>query len=148
MDKRTVATVTVIGGLIIFGLKLLAFFVSGSIALLSDALESVVNIIAAIMMFISVRISAKPADTEHLYGHEKVENISAVVERALVRELAQFARRKRDQVALVSVPQVIEDIVRLLSHDPRSRNVRIETRLDGSLPGVRARVESAGEFRG
>lgn len=84
MDKRTVATVTVIGGLIIFGLKLLAFFVSGSIALLSDALESVVNIIAAIMMFISVRISAKPADTEHLYGHEKVENISAFVEGALV----------------------------------------------------------------
>ena len=84
MDKRTVATVTVIGGLIIFGLKLLAFFVSGSIALLSDALESVVNIIASIMMFISVRISAKPADTDHLYGHEKVENISAFVEGALV----------------------------------------------------------------
>lgn len=84
MDKRTVATVTVIGGLIIFGLKLLAFFVSGSIALLSDALESVVNIVASIMMFISVRISAKPADTEHLYGHEKVENISAFIEGALV----------------------------------------------------------------
>ena len=84
MDKRTVATVTVIGGLVIFGLKLLAFFVSGSIALLSDALESIVNIVASIMMFISLRISAKPADTDHLYGHEKVENISAFVEGALV----------------------------------------------------------------
>ncbi len=84
MDKRTVATVTVIGGLVIFGLKLLAFFISGSIALLSDALESIVNIIASIMMFISIRISARPADTDHLYGHEKIENISAFVEGALV----------------------------------------------------------------
>ena len=84
MDKRTVATVTVIGGIVIFSLKLLAFFVSGSIALLSDALESIVNIIASIIMFVSVRISSKPADTDHLYGHEKVENISAFVEGALV----------------------------------------------------------------
>lgn len=74
----------VIGGFVVFCLKLAAFFISGSVALLSDALESIVNIVASFIMFISVRISGAPADTDHPYGHEKVENISAFVEGALV----------------------------------------------------------------
>jgi len=84
MNKHNIATITVICGFIVFGLKLMAFFISGSIALLSDALESIVNIIASIMMFVSVRISSKPADESHHYGHEKVENISAFIEGSLV----------------------------------------------------------------
>jgi cation diffusion facilitator family transporter len=74
----------VIGGFIVFCLKLAAFFISGSVALLSDALESIVNIIASFMMVISVRISGTPADMDHPYGHQKVENISAFIEGALV----------------------------------------------------------------
>ncbi len=84
MNKRTMATVTIVGGFIVLGLKLLAFVISGSIALLSDALESIVNVIASFMMFLSVRISEKPADESHQYGHQKVEGISAFVEGALV----------------------------------------------------------------
>jgi cation diffusion facilitator family transporter len=74
----------IIGGLIVFCFKLAAFFVSGSVALLSDALESIVNIIASFIMFISIRISGTPADIDHPYGHEKIENISAFIEGALV----------------------------------------------------------------
>jgi cation diffusion facilitator family transporter len=84
VDKRTISVITLIGGFIIFGLKLLAFLVSGSIALLSDALESIVNIVASFMMFVSVRVSGKPADPSHHYGHEKIESISAFIEGALV----------------------------------------------------------------
>jgi cation diffusion facilitator family transporter len=84
VNKRTVAVITVIGGFVIFGLKLLAFTISGSIALLSDALESIVNIVASILMFFSVKISGKPADFDHNYGHEKIENISAFIEGVLV----------------------------------------------------------------
>ena len=73
-----------IGGFVVFCLKLAAFFISGSVALLSDALESVVNIVASFLMFVCVRISGTPADRDHPYGHEKVENISAFVEGALV----------------------------------------------------------------
>jgi cation diffusion facilitator family transporter len=84
VNKLTVAVITVIGGFVIFGLKLLAFAVSGSIALLSDALESIVNIVASIMMFFSVKMSGKPPDSNHNYGHEKIENISAFIEGVLV----------------------------------------------------------------
>ncbi|MCX6648598.1 MAG: cation diffusion facilitator family transporter [Candidatus Bathyarchaeota archaeon] len=84
MSKNQSATAAIIGGFIVFCLKLAAFFISGSVALLSDALESIVNIIASFMMFISIRISGAPADVDHPYGHEKVENISAFVEGALV----------------------------------------------------------------
>ena len=84
MKKRTVAFITVIGGFVIFGLKLIAFTISGSIALLSDALESIVNIVASILMFFSVKMSGKPADSNHTYGHEKIENISAFIEGVLV----------------------------------------------------------------
>jgi cation diffusion facilitator family transporter len=84
MDKGGSAALAVVGGFGILGLKLLAFFISGSVALLSDALESIVNIAASIMMLVSVRISGMPADPSHEYGHQKVENISAFVEGALI----------------------------------------------------------------
>jgi cation diffusion facilitator family transporter len=84
VNKNQSAMTAIIGGLIVFCFKLAAFFVSGSVALLSDALESIVNIIASFMMFISIRISGTPADIDHPYGHEKIENISAFIEGALV----------------------------------------------------------------
>jgi cation diffusion facilitator family transporter len=84
VSKNQSATMAVIGGFIVFCLKLAAFFLSGSVALLSDALESIVNIIASFMMVISIRISGTPADMDHQYGHQKVENISAFIEGALI----------------------------------------------------------------
>jgi cation diffusion facilitator family transporter len=84
VSKTKSATAAVLGGFLVFCLKLSAYFISGSVALLSDALESIVNIIASFMMFISIRISGTPADMDHPYGHEKVENISAFIEGALI----------------------------------------------------------------
>jgi len=84
VSKNQSATTAIVGGFVVFCLKLAAFFISGSVALLSDALESIVNIIASFMMFISIRISGSPADIDHPYGHQKVENISAFIEGALV----------------------------------------------------------------
>jgi len=61
-------------------IKLVAFFVSDSVALLSDALESIVNIAASGLMLFSVWISEKPADDSHNYGHQKIEEISCMLE--------------------------------------------------------------------
>jgi C4-dicarboxylate-specific signal transduction histidine kinase len=55
----------------------------------------------------------------------------------LLRELVDFARRRRDTVTLVSTNQVVEDVVRLLTHDPRARTVTIANRLAPKLPGIR-----------
>ncbi|MGD0817059.1 MAG: cation diffusion facilitator family transporter [Methanomassiliicoccales archaeon] len=84
MEKRQIASIVIIGGIVVFMLKLLAFFTSNSIALFSDALESIVNIAASIMMYIALVISEKPADENHHYGHKKAENISAFVEGVLI----------------------------------------------------------------
>jgi cation diffusion facilitator family transporter len=72
------------GGLFIFALKLVAWSISGSVALLSDALESIVNLVASGMMLVSVIVSEKPADESHQYGHEKAESISMLVEGGLI----------------------------------------------------------------
>lgn len=84
VKKQQVAMLVIVGGTLIFSLKLFAFLVSNSVALLSDAMESIINIVASIMMFISIRIADLPEDENHQYGHQKVENISAFVEGFLV----------------------------------------------------------------
>uniref|UniRef100_UPI0013D7820B cation diffusion facilitator family transporter n=1 Tax=Escherichia coli TaxID=562 RepID=UPI0013D7820B len=67
-------------GLIVLGLKLLAWRMTGSIALYSDALESTVNVATAIAALLAVRLAERPADANHPYGHHKAEYVSAVLE--------------------------------------------------------------------
>lgn len=68
----------------VLALKAGAWWLTGSVALLADALESVVNVAAAIGALIAIRFSALPADANHPYGHSKAEYLSAVVEGALI----------------------------------------------------------------
>lgn len=84
MKKNTAAIIAIGGGLIVFCIKFVAFYLSNSVALLSDALESIVNILASGMMFFSIYISEKPADDTHKYGHQKVEDISSAFEGILI----------------------------------------------------------------
>ena len=82
--KQQVAKLAVGVGLLIFFIKLVAYLISGSVALLSDALESIVNIVASIMMLASIRVAMMPADADHRYGHQRAENISCLVEGILI----------------------------------------------------------------
>ncbi|MBI0539618.1 cation transporter [Roseomonas sp. KE2513] len=66
------------------GLKLAAWWVTGSVALYSDALETVINVVAALTALVALRISAVPPDADHPYGHQKAEYFSAVIEGMLV----------------------------------------------------------------
>jgi cation diffusion facilitator family transporter len=65
-------------------LKTIAYFMTGSVGLLSDALESVVNLVGAIMALAMLTIAARPADEDHTYGHSKAEYFSSGVEGALI----------------------------------------------------------------
>ncbi|KLK92061.1 cadmium transporter [Microvirga vignae] len=71
-------------GALVFALKYAAYYLTGSIALYSDALESIINVVTAIAAFMAVRVSAAPADANHPYGHHKVEYFSAVLEGVLI----------------------------------------------------------------
>ena len=76
--------VSVAVGVLVLSLKALAALRTGSLALLSDAAESVVNVVAAIVATASIRYSIRPADANHPFGHGKVEYLSAGIEGALV----------------------------------------------------------------
>ncbi|MBP1883523.1 cation diffusion facilitator family transporter [Sinorhizobium mexicanum] len=68
----------------VMGLKMLAWWVTGSVALLSDGLESIVNVIAAVIAYAMIGYAAKPADATHPFGHHKAEYFSAVIEGVLI----------------------------------------------------------------
>ena len=70
--------------LVVLGLKAVAWWLTGSVALLADALESIVNVAAAAAALAAVRYSALPADANHPYGHAKAEYFSAVLEGVLI----------------------------------------------------------------
>ena len=71
-------------GVTVLLLKGVAWRLTGSVALLSDALESIVNVVASFAMLLAVRIARLPADNNHPYGHGKAEYLSAVLEGALI----------------------------------------------------------------
>lgn len=75
---------SVLVGIIVLLLKYLAYAVTGSAALYSDALESIINIVAAGAAVVALRVSAMPADENHPYGHQKAEYFSAVLEGVLI----------------------------------------------------------------
>jgi len=75
---------SIIVAVAVLGLKVLAWRITGSVALYSDALESTVNVIAALATFWAIRVSHKPADRDHQHGHHKAEYFSAVLEGVLI----------------------------------------------------------------
>ena len=83
-EKRTVATRSVYAAIAITGLKLVIGLSTGSLGILSEALHSGLDFVAAVVTLFSVRVSDKPADHDHQYGHGKVENFSAFIETGLL----------------------------------------------------------------
>ena len=81
-------------GLVVLALKYAAYLVTGSVALYSDALESIVNVATATAAFLAVHLSAVPPDAKHPYGHHKVEYLSAVGEGILIGVAALAILRK------------------------------------------------------
>lgn len=71
-------------GVVVLGLKALAWWLTGSVALLSDALESTVNVATAIVALLAIQFAARPADEGHPYGHHKAEFFSAVLEGVMI----------------------------------------------------------------
>lgn len=79
-----IAAGSILVGILVLGLKALAWRMTGSIALLSDALESTVNVATALAALIALRVAALPADAKHPYGHHKAEFFSAVLEGVMI----------------------------------------------------------------
>ena len=78
------AWISIAAAILTIALKSVAYFLTGSVGLLSDALESIVNLVGAIMALAMLTVAARPADDDHTYGHSKAEYFSSGVEGTLI----------------------------------------------------------------
>ncbi len=83
-EKSTVALSSIAGAFCITGLKIAVGLWTGSLGILSEAAHSGLDLLAAVITYLAVKFSAKPADKTHLYGHGKIESFSALIETALL----------------------------------------------------------------
>lgn len=95
MDKVTlVAASSIVIALVVMGIKYAAYLATGSVALFSDALESIVNLVTSIAAFWAIQVSRKPADKDHQFGHHKAEYFAAVLEGVLIVVAALLIARQ------------------------------------------------------
>ncbi len=83
-DLSRYAWLSIATGIVVFGLKMLAYFLTGSIGLLSDAMESTVNIVAAFVALVALKAASKPGDERHHFGLSKAEYFSALFEGLMI----------------------------------------------------------------
>ena len=84
ITKPRAAAVSIASNSILIALKLAAGAITGSVAILSEALHSMIDLIASVIAFVSVRRADEPADVDHPYGHEKLESLAASIEGMLI----------------------------------------------------------------
>jgi cation diffusion facilitator family transporter len=82
--KSAVATLSVVSNTVLVAAKLFIGFLIGSVSVISEAIHSGVDLVAAIIALVAVRTGGKPADQKHPFGHGKIENISGTVEAVLI----------------------------------------------------------------
>lgn len=83
-EKNRVAFLSVLAAVFLTGFKLIVGLLTGSLGILSEALHSALDMVAALITWFAVRLSDKPADKDHHYGHGKIENLSALIETLLL----------------------------------------------------------------
>lgn len=80
MEKNALALTSFMIALIMTAIKLLVGWTAGSLGILSEAVHSAIDTVAVLMTYLAVRVSEKPADTEHTYGHGKIESLAALLQ--------------------------------------------------------------------
>jgi cation diffusion facilitator family transporter len=121
---RRYAAISIVGAVATIALKGSAYVLTGSVGLLSDALESLVNLAAAIVAFIALSAAARPEDEDHRYGHSKAEYFSSGFEGALIMLAAAsiiytsvvrlLAPRPIHQIEIGAGISVVASIINLL----------------------------------
>ena len=82
--KVKVARLSIVSNTLLIIMKLAAGLISGSVSIISEAIHSSMDLVAAVIAFFSVKVSDNPPDSRHPYGHGKIENISGVIEAILI----------------------------------------------------------------
>jgi cation diffusion facilitator family transporter len=105
MDQKvSVARLSIISNTFLITLKVIVGFFTGSVSIISEAIHSFMDLLASVIAYFSVRISSKPADSQHNYGHGKFENISGIAEAGLIFIAAVW-------IIVEAVKKIIEPVV-------------------------------------
>lgn len=99
-NARSYTWLSIAAALVTMALKFVAYHLTGSVGLLSDAVESVVNLVAALVALWALWLAGRPADDEHHYGHTKAEYFSSGLEGALILVAA-------GSIAIAAVPRLL-----------------------------------------
>ncbi|MBP2033647.1 cation diffusion facilitator family transporter [Clostridium algifaecis] len=83
-EKTKVASLSILSNSSLITMKLIVGIITGSVSIISEAIHSTIDLAASLISFFSVKISSKPADAEHPYGHGKFEDVSGVIEAILI----------------------------------------------------------------
>ncbi|MHB8055670.1 MAG: cation diffusion facilitator family transporter, partial [Candidatus Aminicenantales bacterium] len=83
-EKNSAALSSVVAAVFLTGMKIVVGLATGSLGILAEAAHSGLDLVAAAMTLIAVRVSSRPADKNHTYGHGKIENLSAMLETTLL----------------------------------------------------------------
>jgi cation diffusion facilitator family transporter len=124
-SKVSIARLSILSNTLLIIMKLTVGLISGSVSIISEAIHSSMDLIAAIIAFISVKISDNPPDSRHPYGHGKVENISGVIEALLIFVAAIWIiieavkklfgeKIELDSIALGSIIMLVSAIVNII----------------------------------
>ncbi len=109
--KVSIARLSIFSNSFLIVMKLAVGFISGSVSIISEAIHSSMDLIAALIAFFSVKVSDTPPDSRHPYGHGKVENISGVIEALLI--------------FIAAIWIIIEGVKKLLSNDIKLESIGI-----------------------
>ncbi len=116
--KSGAAALSIASNSVLIAIKLAAGAITGSIAIITEAIHSLIDLIASVIAFVSVRKADEPADADHPYGHEKVESLAAAIEGMLI---------------LVGAGIIVYEATRRLVDRRRGRRARGRDRRDGLL---------------
>ena len=110
MSRKTVAAaLSVVSNSILVALKIAVGVMTGSVSIISEAAHSALDLFAAVIAFVSVRESGRPADKEHPFGHGKVENLSGAIEAMLILAAAAFIMH--EAIDKLKYPREVRDPV-------------------------------------
>jgi cation diffusion facilitator family transporter len=120
--KVSIARLSILSNTLLIMMKLAVGLISGSVSIISEAIHSSMDLIAALIAFFSVRVSDNPPDSRHPYGHGKIENISGVIEAMLIFIAAIWIiieainkllgeKIELDSIALGSIVMIVSAII-------------------------------------
>jgi cation diffusion facilitator family transporter len=123
--KTSIARLSILSNTLLIIMKLIVGLISGSVSIVSEAIHSSMDLIAAIIAFLSVKVSDNPPDSRHPYGHGKIENISGVIEALLIFVAASWIiieavkkllgeKIELDSIALGSIVMLVSAIVNII----------------------------------